>query len=125
MKAIMIAMILAIVSTPAFARNGHHKHVRHHHGHVFAADAQPSFGSGAMAAGWDAQARVQYSSSVARHASAHGVPPELVHRVIMRESRYNPRAVSKGNYGMMQIRLGTAKSGDGGVWSHHRRVRKA
>jgi soluble lytic murein transglycosylase-like protein len=58
----------------------------------------------------DAQARVQYSSSVARHASAHGVPPELVHRVIMRESRYNPRAVSKGNYGMMQIRLGTARA---------------
>ena len=28
----------------------------------------------------------------------------------MRESRYNPRAVSKGNYGMMQIRLGTARA---------------
>jgi soluble lytic murein transglycosylase-like protein len=28
----------------------------------------------------------------------------------MRESRYNPRAVSKGNYGIMQIRLGTARA---------------
>jgi len=47
---------------------------------------------------------------VARHAAANGVPVSLVHRVIMRESRYNPRAVSKGNYGMMQIRLGTARA---------------
>ncbi len=51
----------------------------------------------------------EYSSMVARHAAANGVPVELVHRVIMRESRYQPRAVSKGNYGMMQIRLGTAR----------------
>ena len=28
----------------------------------------------------------------------------------MRESRYNARAVSKGNYGIMQIRLGTARA---------------
>ncbi len=51
-----------------------------------------------------------YSGLVAGHAATHGLPPSLVHRVIMRESRYNPRAVSKGNYGMMQIRLGTARA---------------
>jgi soluble lytic murein transglycosylase-like protein len=51
-----------------------------------------------------------YSAMVARHAAANGLPASLVHRVIMRESRYNPRAVSKGNYGMMQIRLGTARA---------------
>ena len=45
-----------------------------------------------------------------QQASANGVPASLVHRVIMRESRYNPRAVSRGNYGMMQIRLGTARA---------------
>jgi soluble lytic murein transglycosylase-like protein len=28
----------------------------------------------------------------------------------MRESGYNPRAVSAGNYGLMQIRLGTARA---------------
>ncbi len=28
----------------------------------------------------------------------------------MRESGYNPRAVSSGNYGLMQIRLGTARA---------------
>lgn len=51
-----------------------------------------------------------YSSLVASHAAAQGLPPSLVHRVIMRESRYNARAVSKGNYGIMQIRLGTARA---------------
>ncbi len=51
-----------------------------------------------------------YDSLVARHAAANGLPESLVRRVIMRESRYNPRAVSKGNYGMMQIRLGTARA---------------
>lgn len=51
-----------------------------------------------------------YQGMVASHAAANGVPVELVHRVIMRESRYNPRAVSKGNYGIMQIRLQTARS---------------
>lgn len=50
-----------------------------------------------------------YQAMVASHAAANGVPAELVHRVIMRESRYNPRAVSKGNYGIMQIRLQTAR----------------
>jgi soluble lytic murein transglycosylase-like protein len=51
-----------------------------------------------------------YEGLVAQHASANSVPPSLIHRVIMRESRYNPRAVSAGNYGLMQIRLGTARS---------------
>lgn len=51
-----------------------------------------------------------YDAMIARHAAANGVPEALVRRVIMRESRYNPRAVSKGNYGMMQIRLGTARA---------------
>ena len=53
--------------------------------------------------------RADYEAMVASHAAANGVPPELVHRVIVRESRYNPRAVSKGNYGMMQIKLATAR----------------
>ncbi len=51
----------------------------------------------------------QYQSMVESHAAANGIPATLVHRVIMRESRYNPRAVSAGNYGMMQIKLQTAR----------------
>jgi soluble lytic murein transglycosylase-like protein len=72
------------------------------------------FSLGLIAAGLipmsGASANEAYSALVHRHAAAHGLPPSLVHRVIMRESRYNPRAVSKGNYGIMQIRLGTARA---------------
>jgi soluble lytic murein transglycosylase-like protein len=124
MKAIYIAMVLAVVSPPALARNAHHpKHVRHLHTHVAMMDArQPFGGATAVPERWDAQRRAPriardaspeqgaYADMVARHAAANGVPASLVHRVIMRESRYNPRAVSKGNYGMMQIRLGTARA---------------
>ena len=47
---------------------------------------------------------------IAHHAAANNVPEALVRRVIKRESRGNPRAISKGNYGLMQIRLGTARA---------------
>jgi hypothetical protein len=43
-------------------------------------------------------------------AGSSGVPASLIARVIKRESGGNPRAVSKGNYGLMQIRLGTARA---------------
>jgi soluble lytic murein transglycosylase-like protein len=46
---------------------------------------------------------------IAKHAAAHNLPESLVRRVIKRESGGNPRAISKGNYGLMQIRLGTAR----------------
>ena len=45
-----------------------------------------------------------------QQASANGIPVSLVNRVIRRESGGNPRAVSRGNYGLMQIRLGTARA---------------
>ena len=41
---------------------------------------------------------------------AHGLPEALVRLVIRRESNFNPRAVYRGNYGLMQIRLGTARA---------------
>ncbi|WEX76362.1 lytic transglycosylase domain-containing protein [Sinorhizobium numidicum] len=43
------------------------------------------------------------------YADLNGIPLELVHRVVKRESNYNPGAYSKGNYGLMQIRYNTAK----------------
>jgi soluble lytic murein transglycosylase-like protein len=49
-------------------------------------------------------------SQIARHAAANGVPLELARRVVKRESGGNPRAVASGNYGLMQIRLGTARA---------------
>jgi soluble lytic murein transglycosylase-like protein len=47
---------------------------------------------------------------IARQAAAHNVPEELVRRVIKRESGGNARAVNSGNFGLMQIRLGTARA---------------
>ena len=46
----------------------------------------------------------------AGQASTAGLPASLVERVIRRESGGNPRAVHAGNYGLMQIRLGTARA---------------
>jgi soluble lytic murein transglycosylase-like protein len=56
--------------------------------------------------GWDPA----IEAGIARHAAAAGVPLELARRVVRRESNGNPRAVSKGNFGLMQIRLGTAQA---------------
>ena len=47
---------------------------------------------------------------IARHAAANNVPVDLVRRVIRRESGGNPRVVSNGNFGLMQIKLGTARA---------------
>jgi len=51
----------------------------------------------------------QYDALVALHAKANNVPEALVHRMIVRESGYRPHLVSRGNIGLMQIKLGTAR----------------
>lgn len=57
-----------------------------------------------------AQDRSQLDAMIARHAAANGVPESLVHRVVLRESRYNPRAVGRGGaMGLMQIKAATAR----------------
>jgi soluble lytic murein transglycosylase-like protein len=51
-----------------------------------------------------------YAEVVAAHARANGVPEALVHRVIMRESRYQPQLIGHGGtIGLMQIKLATAR----------------
>ena len=57
-----------------------------------------------------AQASGQLRAQVVREAVAHGVPAKLTHAVVMLESRYRPGVVSRGNYGLMQIRFGTARA---------------
>jgi soluble lytic murein transglycosylase-like protein len=71
--------------------------------HYFGYGSGPRFGYGTGQ-------RSQLQGLVEQEASANGVPASLVHRVIMRESGYNPRAANAGNYGLMQIRLGTARA---------------
>jgi soluble lytic murein transglycosylase-like protein len=71
----------------------------------FAATAAMFVSSGASA-----QSRAQYESMVATHASANNVPEALVHRVIVRESKYHPNLVGRGGtIGLMQIKLPTAR----------------
>jgi soluble lytic murein transglycosylase-like protein len=123
MRYLLVAALLILPAHAALAR----EHSHHHRGvhaaevqapnffglqlpFVFGAPAQPQrVAHDAVAAPTSAPA-AGYESLVAQQASANGVPASLIHRVIMRESRYNPRAVSGGNYGLMQIRLGTARS---------------
>jgi soluble lytic murein transglycosylase-like protein len=55
--------------------------------------------------------RAEYEAMVARHAMANGVPVVLVHRVIVRESRYQPALIGHGGtIGLMQIKLATARA---------------
>jgi soluble lytic murein transglycosylase-like protein len=57
-----------------------------------------------------AQQRSDYDAMVANHAQANGVPEALVHRVIVRESKYHPNLIGRGGtIGLMQIKLATAR----------------
>jgi hypothetical protein len=57
-----------------------------------------------------AQSRATYEKMVAVHARANQVPEALVHRVIVRESKYRPDLIGRGGtIGLMQIKLGTAR----------------
>ena len=47
---------------------------------------------------------------IIKQAARHGVPEKLVRRVVMRESRYDPRARNHSFWGLMQISYPTAKS---------------
>ncbi len=58
----------------------------------------------------EAQDRARYDKMIAKHAKANLVPEALVHRLIVRESKYNPELIGHGGtIGLMQIKLATAK----------------
>ena len=79
-----------------------------------AAAASPAFAQKQRSAILDANGNLD--ALIARHAAANNLPEDLVRRVIKRESGGNPRAVSQGNYGLMQIKLATARGmGDTGT----------
>ena len=73
---------------------------------------QNSYGSFNVARSYESRrgASPEIDGMASSAASSAGIPASLVARVIKRESGGNPRAVSKGNYGLMQIRLGTARA---------------
>ena len=47
---------------------------------------------------------------VAKYARIHDIPESLLHRVIQRESMYNPKARNGPYYGLMQIMPQTART---------------
>jgi soluble lytic murein transglycosylase-like protein len=51
-----------------------------------------------------------YDELISRLAKAHGVPESFVHRVVKRESRYQPGVVSRHCFGLMQLKHATARS---------------
>lgn len=77
-----------------------------------------TIGIALTAAGWAAcagtaqavEGPAEYDAVIAKHSAATGVPETLIRRVIVRESKYNPRAMNRGHYGMMQIKPATAKA---------------
>ena len=58
----------------------------------------------------DSDANGNLDALIARHAAANNVPEDLIRRVIKRESGGRPHVVSAGNYGLMQIKLPTARA---------------
>ncbi|MDQ0320957.1 soluble lytic murein transglycosylase-like protein [Pararhizobium capsulatum DSM 1112] len=73
-----------------------------------AASAMPASLTTALAAK-PTSSRPELDRLISFYAKLNGIPEELVHRVVKRESTYNPRAYHNGNYGLMQIRYNTAK----------------
>ena len=52
----------------------------------------------------------ELDAMIIAQAKRHGVPEKLVRRIVMRESKYNPRARNHAYWGLMQISYPTAKS---------------
>ena len=65
--------------------------------------------SAAASAPREAPGAERFDAPIERLSRAHGVPERLIRRVIMRESRYAPHLAHRGHYGLMQIKLQTAK----------------
>ena len=47
---------------------------------------------------------------ISKHSAMYGVPEELVHRVVIRESRHRPGARNGSYYGLMQLNPQTART---------------
>jgi soluble lytic murein transglycosylase-like protein len=62
------------------------------------------------ATGQTAEPSPALDALIAQTATEYKLPPALLHRIIKRESNYNPSALFRGNWGLMQIKFATAKS---------------
>jgi soluble lytic murein transglycosylase-like protein len=55
-------------------------------------------------------ANAAINNLILRYSLVYSVPPSLVHRIVQRESGYNPGARNGPYWGLMQIRYDTARS---------------
>jgi soluble lytic murein transglycosylase-like protein len=129
LEQIMRLFVLAL-AVPAFVQPAlAHEHVRHHRHAVHAHDQTVRvFTRPELLRDRDAPIAVvvderrrpfarraaghgELDTMIARHAQMNGVPEALVHRVVIRESRYNARSVGSGGaMGLMQIKYSTARA---------------
>jgi soluble lytic murein transglycosylase-like protein len=130
MRLLVVALTALAFAQPALARE-HYQHRYSAHGvhsydqlvraqarHAWRSAAWRHHGQWARGdvverAGASAQrgdAHGALDAMIARHAQMNGLPEALVHRVVIRESRYNAHVVGAGGaMGLMQIKLGTAR----------------
>jgi hypothetical protein len=126
MSAVPFAAVVFVWCGPAsaqahrFSYRHAHAHGVHHVGYRLSSSA--AYSSQYFAApyadqsGFSGNSYTRYgsvdnvSAMAASQGGASGLPASLVERVIRRESGGNPRAVHAGNYGLMQIRLSTARA---------------
>ncbi len=115
MRLLFVSLAVSVLAQPALAR----EHSRHHHRHLHsAAHSHHWHSAGHRFGGWGYARRARGVLAYAggfddfsRHAQANGVPEALVHRVVIRESRYNARAIGRGGaMGLMQIKYSTARA---------------
>lgn len=71
---------------------------------------RPRHGAGVGRGGMNPGETPQMRALVRRYARIHDIPESLLHRVIQRESGYNPAARNGPYYGLMQILPETART---------------
>jgi len=113
------ALAIMALAQPSLARDHSRHHVWRHVSHHQLAGARVAY-RGTLGTAYaprvsiGAQAHEDHGgldAMIAQHAAAEGVPEALVHRVVIRESRYRPRVVGAGGaMGLMQIKYSTARA---------------
>lgn len=57
-----------------------------------------------------AEVALEVKAAIAEYSAFYGLPESLVHRIVKRESKYNPKAQRRGHWGLMQISYATART---------------
>ena len=71
---------------------------------------EPRPANGEAVPGFDIAEKAGLADMTRKYAQRNGIPLALLHRVIMRESKYCPRLINHRYYGLMQITPATARS---------------